>query len=710
MSDSYFSIVSDGVILTSMTGGEYLLGGNDYEITWVDNLVEDVRIDLFQNDVYFSNITLSDPGNGFYLWSVPNYLNGSNFKIKIASAIMPEIHNDISSERISIFSSFIEEVSPSENISLLPESQYEINWIDNIDDDVKIELCDEAGNPVFTLAESVNSTGSYVCEYLMLPDQNNYKFKVSSVSNPELFAYSSGAVKLIPYYISNVTPAQNIELKPLSFNPSQNQRVEIMWNDNLDGEINIDLVDENGISVFPIYYGTGQSPGYFLWENAEIPYEPDFPNREYRIKVWKETNTWSGTELIQSISKGTIKNKKLYISNVMPAQNIELKPLSFNPSQNQRVEIMWNDNLDGEMNIDLVDENGMSVFSIYYGTGQSPGYFLWEYAEIPFDPFYPNREYRIKVWKEINTWSGFELINSTGLGSLKYSTPVINSVSPINTDYIFPGDRYHITWNDNIYENVRIELFEGGVFHSEIALDTQSTGSYIWNCPEELTGYDFQFKVTAIDDYGTGIEISCLSTGKLMIIKGPVVMVSPGGGELLSEGEKFEIKWYDEIEEDVTLQLYQNGSFLSEIVSSVPSTGSYLWDLPSGLSGEFFQVRIVSIASPEINDISRGYFQIAADAPASPTNISTSVISGILQIDWDDVPNANSYILYSSNDPYGEFLFDTIVTQSYWSGEIGSEDKKFFYIVSSSEIIKSADPVNLVKEKIKIKKIEDMPR
>jgi len=91
-------------------------------------------------------------------------------------------------------------------------------------------------------------------------------------------------------------------------------------------------------------------------------------------------------------------------------------------------------------------------------------------------------------------------------------------------------------------------------------------------------------------------------------------------------------------------------------------------------------------------DIGAYEYYVPVITPDSPSNITTSIISGTLTIDWDDMPNANSYLIYSSNYPYGTFDYLATVSQSQWSISIGTDTKKFYNVVSSSESMKNIKP------------------
>ena len=77
--------------------------GSDSIISWTDNIDEEVRIDLFLNGVFYSNIAESTPSIGNFPWSIPGTLpTSSNYSFKISSVINPSLYSISDFFRISL--------------------------------------------------------------------------------------------------------------------------------------------------------------------------------------------------------------------------------------------------------------------------------------------------------------------------------------------------------------------------------------------------------------------------------------------------------------------------------------------------------------------------------------------------------------------------------------------------------------------------------
>ncbi len=88
--------------------------------------------------------------------------------------------------------------------------------------------------------------------------------------------------------------------------------------------------------------------------------------------------------------------------------------------------------------------------------------------------------------------------------------------------------------------------------------------------------------------------------------------------------------------------------------------------------------------------IDMGCYEYQGGTLSAPTNITISISSDSVHIEWDAVTGANSYKIYASDDPYTGFDSLATVTDTIWSTSI-TEVKKFYYVKASTETIRSKD-------------------
>ena len=101
-----------------------------------------------------------------------------------------------------------------------------------------------------------------------------------------------------------------------------------------------------------------------------------------------------------------------------------------------------------------------------------------------------------------------------------------------------------------------------------------------------------------------------------------ITLLSPNGGETLDSGS-YEITWNDNFDDNISIKLYKSGVFVSTIVSSTESDGSYFWNIsPSLEDGDDYKIKITNIAQSTLYDQSNSNFSIY-----SPGIVSLSIES-----------------------------------------------------------------------------------
>jgi hypothetical protein len=129
-------------------------------------------------------------------------------------------------------------------------------------------------------------------------------------------------------------------------------------------------------------------------------------------------------------------------------------------------------------------------------------------------------------------------------------------------------------------------------------------------------------------------------------------------------------------------------------VTAVPS--SYTVPTKALSSGTYYWKVKVTSASGSYSDTWSYTVSGGTITPAVPANLTTSIVSGNVYVNWDDSADATSYDVYSSADPYGTFTLLTNVTNSEYTYTPGTNTKMFFYIVAKNST-KQSPPSIIVK-------------
>jgi hypothetical protein len=172
------------------------------------------------------------------------------------------------------------------------------------------------------------------------------------------------------------------------------------------------------------------------------------------------------------------------------------------------------------------------------------------------------------------------------------------------THTVNKNETYDITWESDIEDNIRIELYKKDNIVLTISAKTANNGTFSWTVPSELMP-DSLFRLRLVNVNNSNVSgfsryFSISGDSTVKTIK-PV----PFAFNNWIKGNDSLIQWIDNIEEDVKIELYFDGAFVQEIISLTPSNGSYLWSVPANLQTHSkYQIKIISIEDPAVYGIS----------------------------------------------------------------------------------------------------------
>jgi len=252
-SDNFFTIYGGVINVTAPNGAEVLQRDQPFNITWTDDLSENVKIELYQNGVLSSVVAASVPSNGSYAWTVTNNVSGTDFKIKISSVNIAEI-NDLSNADFTISSGTITITAPNGGV-INRGGNLEITWTDNISENVKIELL-QGGTVYLVIAASVASNGSYTYQ-VPLNISGLFRVRISSVNLSTITDDSDNDFQIAAGSISVSSPTSG-EVFGLCMEQ------EIKWNNTIANDpVKIELY-KGGVVYSQITANAGAT-GSYLW-------------------------------------------------------------------------------------------------------------------------------------------------------------------------------------------------------------------------------------------------------------------------------------------------------------------------------------------------------------------------------------------------------------------------------------------------------------
>lgn len=117
---------------------------------------------------------------------------------------------------------------------------------------------------------------------------------------------------------------------------------------------------------------------------------------------------------------------------------------------------------------------------------QTDAFYVWN-GGAPGTTYY----YHVRTWNDagVSEWTD---------GAFNTTAPLITVAAPNPGAQWHRGLKYFVQWHANIAENVKIDLYKGGVFFSTIATNTPNTGAFQWQVGSALAaGADYSIKISS---------------------------------------------------------------------------------------------------------------------------------------------------------------------------------------------------------------------
>jgi hypothetical protein len=188
----------------------------------------------------------------------------------------------------------------------------------------------------------------------------------------------------------------------------------------------------------------------------------------------------------------------------------------------------------------------------------------------------------------------------------------ININSPNGGQSINADSQVTINWTDTLKEAVRIDLYQGTSFITNIGVNivtNNSNGSFTWQTPNNLSGSNYRIRVSSMlnstlsDESDVGFSIAIASS---------VQVTNPNNGIAVTMGNTYTINWVDNFTENVKIDLYKGSNFYRTITNTTASNGSYSWSPGYDLAaGSDYRIRVSSVDNSNVVDFSDTYFTIA---------------------------------------------------------------------------------------------------
>ena len=555
-----FSAIAQPIAITAPLGGESWLGGTDQNISWTTVKTQPVLIELWNGAIY-STITTTLDGTSPYLWSISNSLiTGSDYKIRLTQ------DGDVSeSGTFTITPQVINVTTPNASgIIWARGTSQTIDWTDNVPGNVNISLWDGAS---YTSIASGIAGNSYLWAIGVGQSLGStYKIKVSSSANASIFDESDNNFRITAPVVLSSPNGGEIWATGSTHN--------ITWTEGSGTNTKIELWDSNtALKVYDITTGVvGYSYSWTIGATAN--------GSDYIVKI-----------IDLGDASTDVSDADFRITQPVVVGYPNLAGLIWPVGSTHN--ITWTEGSGTNTKIELWDSNtSLKVYDITTGVvGYSYSWTIGATAN--------GSDYIIKI---IDLGDASTDVSNN---DFRITQPVVVT-SPNGGESWANESSHNITWTGGT-GNVTIELFKGGVLYSTLISGQATPYGWLINVPDAAN--DYKIKVTDAGDLTTDMSNSNFTITQSVHVTYPTV---PGISWNL--GSTNVITWTDNVPGPVIVELYYNGVFHSVLAPSVPDgTTSFSWTIPTNhLMGNYFKVRVSSIADPTIVDMSDHLFRIDA--------------------------------------------------------------------------------------------------
>ncbi|MCB8989227.1 MAG: peptidoglycan DD-metalloendopeptidase family protein [Ardenticatenaceae bacterium] len=236
----------------------------------------------------------------------------------------------------------------------------------------------------------------------------------------------------------------------------------------------------------------------------------------------------------------------------------------------------------------------------------------WTYQPTaPFQPVaFPTWSYELPAnapggtWRFTANFNGEMYETFFNVGAPTY----IDLSAPNGGEVWTTGSTRPIFWEDNLGGEVRLELYRNGSYVETLARKVESNGRFNWAISTNLLAGDgYQVRIVDLADE----SVFDMSDANFSLSGGPAILVtSPNGHETWPEGLQRPVTWVDNLDENVRLELYRNGTMVRTLATSTPSDGVFTWTIPPELTGTGYRLRVTAVSDVTVFDESDDPFAI----------------------------------------------------------------------------------------------------
>ena len=204
----------------------------------------------------------------------------------------------------------------------------------------------------------------------------------------------------------------------------------------------------------------------------------------------------------------------------------------------------------------------------------------------------------------------------------------INVTNPDSSNSYEEYSTITINWESTgTISNVKIDLYENGIFVMELAASTPNDGSYSWNVPLGLI--DSSLYTIRISDAIYPLMNDDSENFEILDLRSITVVLPDNSSRWIFENT-YDINWTSTgTIANVKIELYASSFLIMELAASTPNDGTFSWIVPNTLVNYTeYVIRISDVLDPTMFDDS-DTFKISGPSSGIP-GYDLLILSGLL--------------------------------------------------------------------------------
>ncbi len=258
ISSSVFEIAAPYITVTAPNGGNNLMVGNNYYITWASLGVPNVKVEFSTNGgTTWTTLAANTANVGYFYWNIPNQIT-TTAKIRVSNVISSV--TDQSDADFSIINSTpsISLSSPNGGQYWYAGSSYYINWTSNGVSSVKLEYTVNNGVSWTDIVTSIPSITGYYYWNVPITPSTQCKVRISNAANSSLNDESNAV-----FTIASPTPYVQVNYPNGSENFNVGSFANITWTKNNINAVKVEISRNGGGSWTTLVTSTTANSYYW---------------------------------------------------------------------------------------------------------------------------------------------------------------------------------------------------------------------------------------------------------------------------------------------------------------------------------------------------------------------------------------------------------------------------------------------------------------